>query len=194
MKSNLSNFFVKIAFFFIIVGCSSEEDLNQSAEFSQIQIENVFKLRGEAQRNAFILLDDNLKHEVWKTKLSNDLNDKKFSKEQERSITNLLSFLKPSHFSTSNNANETDGDIKKWIDEVKLVFSGDDLRVTFTQLNDQDEDLPPGDDGGNSASNCKCNISEDFCSFGGKCQSSTCNKKPKGCGLLWNSECNGMCF
>ncbi|PKP15031.1 MAG: hypothetical protein CVU07_11850 [Bacteroidetes bacterium HGW-Bacteroidetes-23] len=193
MKSNLSNFFVKIAFFFIIVSCSSEENLNQSAEFSQIQIENVFKYRGEAQRNAFILLDDNLKYEVWKTKLSNDLNDKIFSKEQERSITNLLGFLKPSHFSTSNNANETDKDLSKWIDDAKLIFDRNELRGTFAELNDQDEDLPP-DDSGNSASNCTCSIPEDLCRFGSNCERANCKRKPKGCGLLWNTYCDGKCF
>ncbi|HCY83313.1 MAG TPA: hypothetical protein DHV22_17790 [Xanthomarina gelatinilytica] len=150
--------------------------------YEQEQIENVLALEGQNQRDAYVLLDNKLKYKLWFDKLNYTKSN--LSVEQANAVDKLLTIIEPNFFEFENSKNSKYiNRIEDWMLLAKKTFNKKEFILTFVTINNQRVDY----DGG-----CACNRSEDYCWFS-DCESSSCNSSYTGCGLLWNSTCNGEC-
>ncbi len=169
----------------LILSCQKSEV--EDSAFENSQIETVLNLEGQTQRNAYTLLDKELKHRIWNEKLNRikpDLNS-----EQQRVTNELLSLIDPSFFSVSKSSKDASNTkIDDWFIDAQKHFSKAEFIDVFVTLNNRGPGtLPIGSDG------CSCNGDEDYCRWQTSCSGSGCEGSGWGCGLLWNSPCNGTC-
>ncbi|MEZ4803072.1 MAG: bacteriocin fulvocin C-related protein [Gelidibacter sp.] len=182
----MKNYLIILLLIGIVFSCEQSEAPTEN--FEQSQLDNVLKLRGQVQRDAYILLDSPLKYKVWVNKLTNVKTT--LNEEQIKVVNNLLDILSPDFFE-KNNENNTKyvSKIEDWLLSSKKVFNKHQFLSTFVSINYSRDigDPDPIDEEG-----CSCNHSEDYCWFS-DCTGSKCEDTYTGCGLLWNSSCNGTC-
>ena len=165
--------------------CTNSEEINLN-EFEQNQIKTVLKLSGQSQKNAYIMLDSNLKHNIWVETLNQ--NKSELNKEQIILVDKLLDIIEPAYFNQSNTTESKYSEhINNWLKESSVLFDKEEFAVTFTNLRRYIEGQEE------EKEKCSCNTSEDYCWWSMNCTSLDCQSYAIGCGFLWNSECNGMC-
>lgn len=130
-----------------------------------------------------MLLSPDLKYKLWAQKLEREkanLNEK-----QIIVVDQLLKMISPKFFATDNRNKEVD--INNWMTKAHKVFKRAEFINTFVQVGQRGptDPLPISE-------NCGCNQDEDYCWFS-DCEGSNCESHGQGCGLLWNSPCNGDC-
>lgn len=150
-----------------------------------------------AKRVAFSLLSDNAKVQLWNERIQQLLVLESLNKNQIHAINDLTQNLKPELYGSDSN-NQLKENIKGWIMDSEKHFSKEQLIIYFTSFEEleghnsrlnpefgEDPNLDGGDD-------CGCNKSEDYCWIGRKCVDTKCSSK-HGCGIFWQSKCNGEC-
>jgi len=204
MKKTIYLLFLTFALF----GCETESEVI-TEELNQKQIEAVFKFTGQAQRNAFVLLEPSTKYKIWSDKLGRDkqyLND-----EQIEIVDDLLQIINPEFFGITDVLNsEYEIELNEWMKKAKLVFEKEQYIDTFVSLKSPSEEVnssnfepepePPFIDDGlikdelpiGGGISCECNTTHDLCVWD-RCVKSTCDKSTYGCGLVWMYPCNGRC-
>lgn len=180
----MNNLIIIVVVIFL-TGCQTAEFEENTFESSQI--ESVLNLEGQAQRNAYTLLDKELKHRIWVEKLNQAKPN--LNAEQQRVVEELLTIINPNFFSVPVSQNDvTNPKIEKWFLNAKKHFNKGEFIDVFVTLNNRGPGTDPiGNDG------CSCNHDEDYCRWKTDCTGSGCQGSGWGCGLLWNSPCNGTC-
>lgn len=175
----------------VFFSCSNEQISNSDENSIDIgKIEAVKKLKNSEQRTAFRMLDDNSKLYVWMEKL-NFLENTLTDYNQIQAVKELKSIINVDIYSINN---ENDFILNEWTVENKKYFSKKEFInffVTLTNKNPVGFDEPPVDD---DTTDCDCNKDEDYCMFD-DCLGESCSDEDVwfGCGLLWASDCNGVC-
>lgn len=186
MKKSINLFLILV----LLLSCESEETIN-SQEFNQKQIDNVLKLDGQSQKNAYLLLEPSLKYKIWVDKLSED--KKYVNHKQSYVIDKLIKIIDPNFFDTNRLSNtEYTNSLEVWTAEANSVFERKEFIQIFVSLQYLTTTLNPATDGDDRGS-CSCNTFHDFCFFDDCTASASCSTSFKGCGLLWDYSCNGKC-
>jgi hypothetical protein len=187
MKNLLTYFLLTIVFL------SCENSNLEEENFEQLQIDNVLKLSGISQRNAYVLLPSKLKYKIWSDKLTTA--KLSLNKNQIAVVNDLLEILEVETFQNDNlNNGEYSSKIESWFVKANKMFNKREFILTFVSLDYTPEVYlsRKGNDNGVTEDSCSCSSSEDYCWFS-DCTGSDCNDTYSGCGLLWGKPCNGTC-
>ncbi len=192
----MRNLLISLLSFTVILNtsCSSENELGND-EFASLQIEQVLNLQGDAQRGAFSLLENDLKFQIWSSRLNEA--KKRLNEEQANIIDDLLKVIDIDFFAAPTSENETyRKKINDWKAYAQEKFNREEFIFLFARLDNDLGDATSGIDiisFGGSGSKCECNQFEDFCFFSSCEGGSECTTSIAGCGVLWGSECDGEC-
>ncbi|ULC59980.1 bacteriocin fulvocin C-related protein [Flaviramulus sp. BrNp1-15] len=204
MKKYFVYLFVSLCF---LQSCEVTETESQKELIEFDKVENLKTLSVDNQRVAFKLLKNESKAFLWKNRLDNLLNSEDLSSNQRTLIVELQNYINPNLYDNgSAEFSKLDNKVKDWAFRSENHFTRYQLSTYFTRINNPpaysqsgpgDDDspiVPPVGQGGGGGDDCACNTSEDYCLWGANCDNSlNCETSYKGCGLLWNSPCNGLC-
>lgn len=182
----MRNYLFLVLLMVFAFSCEKNDELT-SSDFQQKQLDHVLDLKGQAQRNAYILLEPSLKYQLWVKKLNQAKPN--LNSEQIEVVNQLLKIMDSGLFEVSNSVeSKYKGPLDSFKSKSKEVFTRKEFIQLFTKLGNNGLSKTDSDAG----DGCECSIEEDFC-WESDCENNDCESSFKGCGVLWNNECDGMC-
>ncbi|WP_212004013.1 bacteriocin fulvocin C-related protein [Chitinophaga sp. HK235] len=191
-----------------------KENKTAIANFTRSQI---LEKDHEYQKGIYAAASASKKYDLWLVKL-NEVQRLPWSEQELHHINLLKSYLSPALFESAAKVKEMAPLLKQW-KETALTTLKWDMRTVASIASDlrtpisKNGDFEPINTSRLATSNnaviadsesgggCKCNKTDDYCNgpIAGpngplRCSSSNCNTSGSGCGTLWLSSCNGMCF
>jgi hypothetical protein len=207
MKKTILNLIPMLLSVLLIWSCKKEMpvvhqkmDLNQSLVAMQ---------KPETQRIAFETMTSSERLSLWQNHVTWAKTNLTLTAVQREKLNELDAFLTAAFFETENNSDA----FVIWKATASEVFSPKQIYLLFHQpfafskdfFTNSDPlsgivDGGSGSSGGGGKAGCGCSREDSYCGIFNTpgvgyftCDVKDCTKAQKGCGWLWNKECNGLC-